>query len=138
MTEWIVTSSVLIAAVAALRCLLRGRISLRLQYALWAVVLLRLLLPVQLGHSSLSVLNAVETSTLSQYTEIGITQIPQLIAPQPSAPTPAPDTVTQPDLPPDGAHLRQAAGLRLAAGGNTLSLRALPPQPVCNGGRAAG
>ena len=92
MTEWIVTSSVLIAAIAALRCLLRGRISLRLQYALWAVVLLRLLLPVQLGHSSLSVLNAVETSTLTQHTEIDITQIPQ-----PSAPVPTPGTVTQPD-----------------------------------------
>ena len=97
MTEWIVTSSVLIAAIAALRCLLRGRISLRLQYALWAVVLLRLLLPVQLGHSSLSVLNAVETSTLPQYTQIGITQMPQLIAPQPSAPALTPDTVTPPD-----------------------------------------
>lgn len=46
MTEWIVTSSVLIVVVVALRYLLRGRISLRLQYALWGVVLLRLLLPV--------------------------------------------------------------------------------------------
>ena len=68
MTEWIVTSSVLIAAVTALRYLLRGRISLRLQYALWAVVLLRLLLPVQLGQTSFSVLNAVEESTELQLT----------------------------------------------------------------------
>ena len=59
MTDWIVTSSVLILVVAALRYLLRGKISLRLQYALWAIVLLRLLLPVQLGQTPFSVLNAV-------------------------------------------------------------------------------
>ncbi len=59
MTDWIVTSSVLILVVVALRYLLRGKISLRLQYALWAIVLLRLLLPVQLGQTPFSVLNAV-------------------------------------------------------------------------------
>ena len=48
MNEWIISSSVLIAAVLLGRFLLRGKISLRLQYALWAVVLLRLLLPVQI------------------------------------------------------------------------------------------
>ena len=68
MAEWIVTSSVLIVTVVALRCLLRGRINLRLQYALWAVVLLRLLLPFQLGHSSFSVLNAVEENQELQLT----------------------------------------------------------------------
>ena len=68
MTEWIVTSSVLIVVVVALRYLLRGRISLRLQYALWGVVLLRLLLPVQLGQTSFSVLNAVEENTELQLT----------------------------------------------------------------------
>ena len=39
------TSSVLIVVVLALRVLLRGRVSLRLQYAMWAVVLARLLFP---------------------------------------------------------------------------------------------
>lgn len=48
MNEWIISSSILIAAVLLGRFLLRGRISLRLQYGLWLVVLLRLLLPVQL------------------------------------------------------------------------------------------
>ncbi len=48
MNEWIVSSSILIAAVLLGRFLLRGKISLRLQYALWAVVLLRLLLPIQI------------------------------------------------------------------------------------------
>ena len=68
MTDWIVTSSVLIVIVAALRYLLRGKISLRLQYALWAIVLVRLLLPVQLGQASFSVLNAVEEQQELQLT----------------------------------------------------------------------
>ena len=54
MNEWIISSSVLIAAVLLGRRLLRGRISLRLQYALWAVVLGGLLLPVQLFTSDYS------------------------------------------------------------------------------------
>ena len=48
MNEWILSSSLLIGAVLLGRQLLRGKISLRLQYALWALVLVRLLLPVQL------------------------------------------------------------------------------------------
>ena len=48
MNEWIISSSILIAAVLLGRLLLRGKISLRLQYALWAVALVRLLLPVQI------------------------------------------------------------------------------------------
>lgn len=43
---WFVTSSVLILAVLILRRLLGSRISPRMKYALWAVVLVRLLLPV--------------------------------------------------------------------------------------------
>lgn len=46
--QWFVTSSVLILAVLALRRLLGGRISPRVKYALWGVVLLRLLLPFQI------------------------------------------------------------------------------------------
>lgn len=59
MMEWIVSSSALIAVVIALRYLLRGKISLRMQYALWLLVLVRLLVPVSFGKSNLSVLNAV-------------------------------------------------------------------------------
>ena len=60
MKEVLLTSSVLILVLAALRRLLRGRISLRLQYALWLLVAVRLLVPVQLGQSSISVLNLIE------------------------------------------------------------------------------
>ena len=51
---WIVPSILTIAAVLVLRFVLRGKISLRLQYALWTVVLVRLLLPFQIFVTPLS------------------------------------------------------------------------------------
>lgn len=57
--QWIVSSSVLILVVIALRYVLRGKLSLRMQYALWLLVLVRLLVPVSFGASDLSVMNAV-------------------------------------------------------------------------------
>lgn len=62
MSELIVTSSVLIIVITAMRHFLQGKISLRLQYALWGLVLLRLLLPVSLFESSLSVMNAFKSA----------------------------------------------------------------------------
>lgn len=58
MSEWILTSSVLIAAIMLVRRLLKGRIKLWLQYSLWLLVLLRLLIPVSLFDSAFSVMNA--------------------------------------------------------------------------------
>ncbi len=57
MTEWIVSSSVLIVLMALLRRALKGKLNPRLQYALWAIVLVRLLVPVSFGDSPLSILN---------------------------------------------------------------------------------
>ena len=45
--QWAVTSSVLILIVLAVRFLFRNRLSARARYALWGVVLLRLLVPFQ-------------------------------------------------------------------------------------------
>ena len=45
--EWVLTSALLILTVTTLRALLGRRISAGLRYALWAVVLLRLLVPLQ-------------------------------------------------------------------------------------------
>ena len=59
MIELLITSSLLILAVLAARALLAGRISRRMQYALWGLVLLRLLLPISLPQSRASVLNAL-------------------------------------------------------------------------------
>ncbi|MBQ7231000.1 MAG: hypothetical protein IJX04_08920 [Oscillospiraceae bacterium] len=66
MNEWILSSSVLIAAVLLGRFLLRGKISLRLQYALWAVVLVRLLLPVQLFTSDFGTGSVAQTVDIAE------------------------------------------------------------------------
>ena len=60
MLEILISSSVLIAVLALLRRFLRGRISARLRYALWALVLLRLLVPVTTFESKVSVAAAAE------------------------------------------------------------------------------
>lgn len=57
MIELIVTSSMLILIIIGLRFLLRGRISSRLQYALWLLVAIRRLLPFSLFESPASVMN---------------------------------------------------------------------------------
>lgn len=57
MVEWIISSSILICVVTALRFLFKGKISLRLQYALWALVLVRLLIPFSFGSSTISAAN---------------------------------------------------------------------------------
>ena len=59
MLEILISSTVLILALTALRFLLRGKINPRLQYALWLLAALRLLLPVSLVKSPVSVMNAV-------------------------------------------------------------------------------
>ena len=58
MIDWIITSSVIILVVAATRKILKGHISLRLQYAMWGLVMLRLMIPFSFGDSGMSVMNA--------------------------------------------------------------------------------
>ncbi|MBE6975806.1 MAG: hypothetical protein E7439_01230 [Ruminococcaceae bacterium] len=60
MIKWILSSSVLIGAVIGLRYLFRGKISAKLQYALWALVLVRLLMPAGIFGSIFSVENIVD------------------------------------------------------------------------------
>ena len=60
MLEIIITSSILILIVLALRFLLRGKLSPTVIYALWAIVALRLLLPFSLIDSRVSVMNLFE------------------------------------------------------------------------------
>ena len=66
MTEWIVSSSVLILVVVLLRFLLRGKIRLKLQYGLWALVLARLLVPVSFGSTAISLENRLEETPVVQ------------------------------------------------------------------------
>ena len=60
MTEILLSSSLLILALALLRRLLRGRIDPRLQYGLWLLVALRLLIPGTLFTTPVSIAGAAE------------------------------------------------------------------------------
>ena len=60
MKENLLTSSVLILALLALRRLFRRTISRRMQYTLWALVLVRLLVPLNVGTLAHNVLSAAE------------------------------------------------------------------------------
>lgn len=62
MLECVAASSVLIAVLLVLRRVFRGKLGARVQYALWALVALRLLLPVPLAGSPISVMNVMESS----------------------------------------------------------------------------
>ena len=62
--EWMLSSSVLILVLMGARGFLRRKISARLQYALWAVVLLRLLTPWSPMESAISVLNVTRQPEL--------------------------------------------------------------------------
>ena len=57
MSEWIITSSILILLIIGIRACFRNKIALRARYALWLVVVLRLLIPLSFSESSFSVLN---------------------------------------------------------------------------------
>ena len=90
MTEWIVTSCVLIAVVLGIRFLLKNRISGRLRYGLWLLVLIRLLTPFSLP-SGISVMNLLPEKTPEQVT-VGYVdyELPDIAVAEPN-----------PDLPPD-------------------------------------
>ncbi|MDY3280966.1 M56 family metallopeptidase [Dysosmobacter sp.] len=60
MNEILIASSVLILLLTALRAVFRKTVPARVQYALWGVVLLRLLLPVSLPAMDFSVLTVTE------------------------------------------------------------------------------
>ena len=77
MTEWIISSTVLMLIVIGLRAALKGHVGLKLQYALWLLVLVRLLVPVNLTQSALSVIGAAEQAmaapamqTVTEFAEI--------------------------------------------------------------------
>ncbi|HKL79964.1 MAG TPA: M56 family metallopeptidase [Mobilitalea sp.] len=68
MIDTMITSSVLIVVIIAIRYLFAGKINRRLQYALWGLVLLRLCLPFTLFSSSISVMNAVSIDEIQYVT----------------------------------------------------------------------
>lgn len=60
--EWFVSSSVLILLVVLVRFLFRKKIRPVMRYALWAVVMLRLLIPVSFAETTVSILNFLPES----------------------------------------------------------------------------
>lgn len=96
MTKVLITSSVLIAALLILRRLFRSVLSRRVQYALWGLVLLRLLVPVNLPAADFSVLTAAKPveRTVTQQIAARPVYVPVARAPlaeHPSAPDLAPE-----------------------------------------------
>lgn len=71
MRDIVITSSVLITAVLLIRFLARGKISPILQYALWLPVALRLMIPVSLWNSSVSILNFLPESLMWENNNLG-------------------------------------------------------------------
>lgn len=96
MTEWILSSCALILVVLGLRAVLKDRISQRLRYGLWALVLVRLLIPFNFAESELSIQNTAPAQAVAQVqnrTEIPITyvdyELPELEEPVPDVNLPA-------------------------------------------------
>ncbi|MDE5865870.1 MAG: M56 family metallopeptidase, partial [Lachnospiraceae bacterium] len=76
MRETIITSSVLILCIALIRKLCKGRISACLQYALWMIVAVRLIVPGIalvfpniLPESNLSIMNVADRMSIVAQTE---------------------------------------------------------------------
>ncbi len=69
MIAWIISSTVLILVVLALRLALKNKISARLRYGLWALVLIRLLMPWSLGSTELSVMAPLEQTAFLHQAE---------------------------------------------------------------------
>ena len=88
MTEWFVSSAVLAAVLIVLRYLLRGRVSPRLQYALWLLALIRLLIPVSIGKTALSVGNLLPREQPAAQSAVQPV-LPSASVPAAAAPKPA-------------------------------------------------
>lgn len=99
MTEWFVSSAVLAALLIGAHYLLRGKISARLQYALWLVLLVRLLLPLSVGKTAVSVANLLpeaEPAAVIQAEPAAVPPAQAASAPEPSAPAAPVQTPVQP------------------------------------------
>lgn len=106
MTEWIITSSLLIILIIVLRRTLKGKINLRLQYALWALVLVRLLIPINLFSSSFSILNLTDSISIMPTTQV---EAPTVQLPTeetiPNRPITVPATTPSPVIPGATVHM---------------------------------
>ena len=110
MKEILITSSVLILAILAIRQIFKGVLSRRFQYALWALVLVRLLVPVSLPAAEFSVMTAAQP--VEQVVTARLDQITVLPVRPETVQTPGTPSGVSPALDhgePEG-HLPQAVG----------------------------
>lgn len=99
MVEWFVSSAVLAALLIGAHYLLRGKISARLQYTLWLVLLVRLLLPLSVGKTAVSVANLLpkaEPATVMQTEPAAVPPAQSASAPETTAPAAPAQTPAQP------------------------------------------
>ena len=99
MVEWFVSSAVLAALLIGAHYLLRGKISARLQYTLWLVLLVRLLLPLSVGKTAVSVANLLpkaEPATVMQTEPAAAPPAQAASTPEPAAPAAPVQTPAQP------------------------------------------
>ena len=107
MKEILITSSALILALLVIRQLFRGVLSRRVQYALWALVLVRLLVPVSLPAADFSVLTAtapVQQAVAHRLPPPEPVFVPVAQQPLSQHPT-APDTAPELAISPDESHV---------------------------------
>lgn len=99
MAEWFVSSAVLAALLIGAHYLLRGKISARLQYTLWLVLLVRLLLPLSIGKTAVSVANLLpeaEPAAVMQTEPAAAPPAQSASVPEPAAPAAPVQTPAQP------------------------------------------
>lgn len=93
MMEWILTATVLMLAVLAVRAVLGRRMGPKLRYALWLLVLLRLLLPFSFWESAASPANLVRVQEEAMFVTPVVTAPPV----DADTPVPSPDLSTPAD-----------------------------------------
>ena len=100
MSNWILSSTILILAVLILRRLFREKLSLRWQYALWGLVLLRLLVPFTFGSSPVSMERV--TRQVVEYTTLApVVREPAAVQPLPETAPAQPVSPVEPTAPAD-------------------------------------
>ena len=96
MAEWFVSSAVLAALLIGAHYLLRGKISARLQYTLWLVLLVRLLLPLSIGKTAVSVANLLPEAEPAAVMQTEPAAAQAASTPEPAAPAAPVQTPVQP------------------------------------------
>ena len=96
MAEWFVSSAVLAALLIGAHYLLRGKISARLQYTLWLVLLVRLLLPLSIGKTAVSVANLLPEAEPAAVMQTEPAAAQAASTPEPAAPAAPVQTPAQP------------------------------------------